>query len=94
MDLYETLNRFDAIEANLARIDKVLEEYDALVPERIVFTTGSPEGLRADELLAAYAELLTSLPTIAGWRLDAEPVPLDDVARTRMDAADMASQRF
>lgn len=89
MDLNETLNRFDAIEANLARVDRVLEEYEALVPEGIVFTTGSPEGLRADELLAAYAELVACLPAIDSWRIDAQPVPLDDVARTRMDAADI-----
>src|SRR3954454_6489295 len=83
MDLNETLNRFDAIEANLARIERVLEEYDSLVPQGIVFTAGSPEGLRGD------AELSASLPAIDGWRISADPVPLDDVARTRMNAVDI-----
>ena len=73
MDLDEALNRFDAIEANLARLEKALEEYDALVPEGIVFTTGAPEGLRGDELLAAFAELSGSLPAIDGWRISAHP---------------------
>ena len=58
MDLNDALSQFDTVEANLARIEKILTEYDALVPEGIVFAAGALEGLRADELAASYDELV------------------------------------
>ena len=60
MDLNDALSQFDDVEANLARIEKVLTEYDALVPEGVVFAAGTPEGLRADELAASYDELVVA----------------------------------
>jgi hypothetical protein len=86
VDLDAALRQFDVVEANLGRVEKVLAEYEALVPAGISFTAGSPEGLRADELVASYGELIASLPPIDGWRITAEVVELDGIARSRLDA--------
>jgi restriction endonuclease len=90
VDLNTALSRFDVVETNLSRLEKVIEDYDELVPDGISFTAGSPEGLRADELRAAYAEILATLPAIDGWRMTAELVDLDDIAQARFDANEIS----
>lgn len=86
MDLNEALRQFDVVDANLGRLDKVLVEYEALIPAGISFIAGTPEGLRADELMASYRELVASLPSVEGWTITAELVDLDDYAQAQMDA--------
>lgn len=90
VDLDTALSRFDVVETNLSRLEKVIEEYEGLVPEGISFTAGSPEGLRADELRAAYDEIVATLPAIDGWRMTAELIDLDDIAQARLDANEIS----
>lgn len=89
VDLNDALRQFDVVETNLGRLERVIADYEALIPEGIVFTAGSPEGLKADELASAFKALVATLPSIAGWRFDADLVPLDDIAQTRMDGHDI-----
>lgn len=94
MDLNDALKQFDAVETNLARLDKVMESYEALIPPGISFTAGSPEGLRADELQGAFRDLVASLPPIDGWTIDSALVDLDDIAQSRLDAADIGEPQI
>lgn len=94
MDLNDALKQFDAVETNLARLDKVMESYEALIPAGISFTAGSPEGLRADELQEVFRDLVASLPPIDGWTIDAALLDLDDIAQSRLDAADIGEPQI
>ncbi len=94
MELNDALKRFDAVETNLARLDKVFESYEALIPAGISFAAGSPEGIRADELQTAFQDLVASLPAIEGWTIDARLVDLDDIAQGRLDAADIGEPQI
>ncbi len=94
MDLNDALKQFDAVETNLARLDAVVESYDALIPGGISFTAGSPEGLRADELQESFRDLAASLPPIGGWIVDAILVDLDDIAQARLDAAEIGEPQI
>jgi len=89
VDLNNALGQFDAIEANLARLDGVLARYEQLVPSGIVFAAGSAEEVQADDLRAAFVEISGALPAIGGWRIGAELVGLDDIARARLDAEEI-----
>jgi hypothetical protein len=94
VDLNDALKRFDAVETNLVRLDKVIEDYEALIPPGISFASGSPEGIRADELQAAFGDLVASLPPIDGWTIDAMLVDLDDIAQARLDAAEISEPQI
>jgi hypothetical protein len=86
MDLEQALTQFDRTDANLRALEDVVERLQAMIPDGIVFAGGSPEGREHDELRRRYAELVTALPALEGFRIDAEPLRLDDVAQWRMDA--------
>lgn len=94
MDLNDALKRFDAVETNLARLDRVIEDYEALIPPGISFASGSPEGIRADELRAAFNDLVAALPPIEGWAIDATLLDLDEIAQARLDAADIGEPQI
>src|SRR4051812_22250018 len=94
MDLNEALKRFDAVETNLSRLDKVIEDYVELIPAGIAFTAGSPEGVQADELRDAFQELIASLPPIDGWRVTTDLPDLDAIAQARLDAMDIGEPQI
>jgi hypothetical protein len=86
MDLDGALGQFDAIEANLARLDAVLAQHELLIPSGIVFSAGSAEEAQADDLRAAFDQIAAAMPPIDGWRIETELVALDDIAQARLDA--------
>jgi len=86
MDLDQALGQFDVVDANLRRLDDVVTRYQELVPSGISFATGSPEERKADDLIAAFAEIAEALPAIDEWRITARLMELDDIARWRLDA--------
>lgn len=86
MNLDQALTQYDRAEANLHALEEVVKRLEEMIPEGIVFSAGSPEGREHDELRRRFAELVDALPALNGFRIQAEPLALDDVAQWRMDA--------
>jgi hypothetical protein len=79
------LEKFEATEANLLKLERLWSELERLTPGSIVF--GSlPEH---EDRARAYAEILRTLPAIDGWKPETEPMDLDDIAQNRLDALEL-----
>jgi hypothetical protein len=89
VDLDTAIREFDAVEANLRRLERVWERLEQLTPDGLVFLAGSAEGREHHDLRRAYADLVAGLPAIDGWRIDVFPMPLDELAQDRLDARDI-----
>ena len=89
MDLEEALEQFDAVEANLRRLEKIWAEMLGLVPVGISFVEGTPEVQRYRELARAFAEMIKNLPAIGECRIRVVPVPLNEIAQMRFDASEI-----
>jgi hypothetical protein len=76
------LRQFEAAEANLEKLQHIWSEIKKMTPEGITFG-GDP---KYDDRLRAYRDLLSGLPKIDGWQPEAEPMDLDDIAQSRLDA--------
>jgi hypothetical protein len=94
VDLEEALGQFDAVEANLRRLEDTWSKYVDLIPVSIVFTAGSPEGRESESVRRSFDELASALPAIDGWRIEERPLALDDIARTRLDAAEISEPQI
>jgi len=79
------LRQFEAVEANLAKLERVWEQIEAKTPSGILFG-GDPEH---EDLCRSYLEILKHLPAIDGWRLSAVPMDLQQIAQARLDAQDV-----
>lgn len=79
------LEKFEAAEANLVKLERLSSELANLVPNGIVFGS-DPE---YEDRSRAYVTLLEALPKIDGWRPDAKPPDMDDIAQTRFDALEV-----
>jgi hypothetical protein len=89
MDLEQALEQFDLTEANVARLEKVWAEIQGLVPNGIAFIESTPEGRRYQELTRSFREIAAALPAVSGYRIKSVPMRLNDIAQTRLDAADV-----
>jgi hypothetical protein len=88
MDLDAALGQFDRVEANLARLQTVVDQLEALIPGGIEFGA-SPEARQYRELCASFAEISAALPPIDGYTITAQPLERDTIAQTRLDANDI-----
>ena len=79
------LEKFEAAEANLAKLEKLWTEIEGLMPRGIVFGT-NPE---YEDRCRSYSFLLAALPKIDGWKPTAEPDDLDSIAQNWMDAHEL-----
>jgi hypothetical protein len=80
------LEKFEATEANLLKLERLWSELERLTPGSIAF--GSlPEH---EDRARAYAEILRTLPAIDGWKPESEPMDLDDIAQNRLDALELS----
>jgi hypothetical protein len=86
VDLEHALEQFDRTEANLQRLQQVLDRMRDLIPAGIVFPGTDPDEMLYAELSQAFNDIAAGLPAIDGEQLLAEPVPLSDIAQTRLDA--------
>jgi len=86
MDLDKALTQFDRTEANLRQLEGVVQRLEAMIPEGITFMSGSPEGREHNELRRRFAELVGALPALGGFRVEAQPLTVDEIAQWRMDA--------
>jgi hypothetical protein len=89
VDLNDALEQFDRVDANLSRLENILTRHRELIPDGIVFSGGSPEELQAEDLRSAFAEVAAALPSIDGWRIESDLLPLDEIAQNRLDAAEI-----
>lgn len=85
MDLNEAIRDFDAAETTLRRLESVWERLVALVPQGFAFLRGSREAIEYEDLCRAFHDLSHGLPPIDGFRIDSEPMSLDDIAQERID---------
>jgi hypothetical protein len=89
VNLNDALEQFDRVDANLGRVEDILRRYRELVPDGIVFSAGSPEDTQVEDLRTAFSEIASALPSIDGWRIESELMPLNEIAQNRLDAFDI-----
>lgn len=89
MDLEEALEQFDAVEANLRRLETVWAEMQGLIPTGISFADATAEGRRYSELTRAWTEIVGGLPPIGEHRITAVPRTLNEIAQNRLDASEI-----
>jgi hypothetical protein len=92
MDLDTALGQFDRAEANLARLQAVLDEVTSLIPNGIEFGP-SPEARQYRELCGSFSDIAAALPPIDGFRITAAPLERDTISRCRLDATISGSRR-
>lgn len=79
------LESFEATEANLVKLERLWNELEGLTPASIQFR-GSAEH---EDRTRSYSEILRALPAIDGWRPEATPMDLNDIAQNRLDAMEL-----
>ncbi len=83
--LNAALRHFEAAEANLVKLEKVLSEIEAAIPQGIAFGD-SPE---YESNCRSFDALLESLPKINGWKPQIALMDLDEIAQNRFDAQEV-----
>lgn len=83
--LNAALRHFEAAEANLVKIEKVLVEIEAAIPQGIAFGD-NPE---YESNCRSFNTLLESLPKIDQWKPEIVLMDLDDIAQSRFDAQEV-----
>src|SRR5271156_2591134 len=79
------LRQFEATEANLAKLDRLWSKISKLTPAGLQF--GSDP--KYEQLARLYADLLEALPKIDGWRPEAQPMDLNAIGQSRLDAMEI-----
>ncbi|MEY4705955.1 MAG: hypothetical protein RL042_2160 [Nitrospirota bacterium] len=83
--LNAALRQFEAVEANLVKIEKVLCEVDSAIPQGIAFG----ENPEYESNCRSFYALLASLPKIDDWKPIIVLMDLDEVAQNRLDAQEV-----
>jgi hypothetical protein len=83
--LEAALQRFEATEANLEKLEKLWEKIFALIPSGPAF--GAPADY--DELCLAFQGILPALPAIGGVRVENRLFDYDDIGRMRIDVLEI-----
>lgn len=83
--LAAALQKFEATEANLGKLEKLWEKISALIPSGPAF--GSPPDY--DELCLAFQRILPSLPAIDGARVEDRLFSYDQAGQMRLDALEL-----
>jgi hypothetical protein len=86
MNLEEALSQFDAVDANLGRLEKIWADMQTLIPINIEFIQDGPTGRKYQELARAYAGMLKGLPPIGDFKIEAQPLSINEIAHARLDA--------
>jgi hypothetical protein len=88
--LDEALRKFDTVEANLVKAEKLWKRIEAAIPDGIAFMGGGPEGRAYDDLCRTFDDVVSGLPAIDGWRIKSRPADLDAIGQWRFDAQEVA----
>lgn len=83
--LNAAIRQFEAVEANLVKLEKALGDVMARIPTGIVFGE-DPDYERA---CWTFMELLGSVPAIDGWMPDIHLMDLNQIAQNRFDANEL-----
>jgi hypothetical protein len=83
--LNAALRNFEAVEANLNKIENVLSLIEAAIPKGVVF--GNDPAY--DASCRDFDHLLKALPKIDGWKPDIHLFDLNQIARNRFDAQEL-----
>lgn len=83
--LNAALRQFEATEANLAKLEVLWDQINALIPNGVEFRT-PPE---YDELCLAFRQILPALPAIDGVKLTSALHDYDEIAQMRFDALEL-----
>jgi hypothetical protein len=83
--LMTALERFEATEANIMKLERLWSELQKLMPSNVSFGP-NPE---YEDRTRAYAAIVQALPAIDGWKPSALPPDLDDLAQNRFDAIEV-----
>ena len=81
----EALRHFEAAEANLVKIERVLARIETAIPQGIAFGD-NPE---YEDLCRSFDALLASLPRIDQWKPEIVLLDLDEIAQWRLDALEV-----
>ncbi|HWZ42455.1 MAG TPA: restriction endonuclease [Candidatus Saccharimonadales bacterium] len=84
-DINAALRQFEGTEANLAKLERLWAEIEKLTPDGFCFGTDPAY----DERARAYQDVLKALPKIDGWKPDSEPMELNAIAQSRLDAKEV-----
>ena len=84
-ELDKALRVFEAAEANLLKLERLWKEIQDIDGGRIAFGSNP----KYENAVRAYEHILTSLPTINGWKPTSTPADIDDIAQSRLDASDI-----
>lgn len=80
--LDQALRKFEAVEANLAKLEKIWKVLCQNTPSGIEFGAKSVY----ENACRSYKEVLVGLPLIDGWKPTTLPCDLDEIAQSRLDA--------
>lgn len=83
--LAEALHQFEAAEANLGKLERLLARMDKRIPKGIAFELDAE--YERDQM--AYSRLLSALPAIGGAKPTEVPRDLQDIAQNRLDAQEI-----
>jgi hypothetical protein len=80
-NLEQAISTFDAVEANLVKLEKIWEQIRALMPSDIAF--GAPPAY--DELCFAFRNILPSMPAINNFRIEDKLFEYDEIGQMWLD---------
>lgn len=83
--LMAALEKFEATEANLLKLENLWSEIEGLMPSGVSFG----RDVEYEDRCRSYSALVAALPKIEGWKPQTEPPDLDDLARCRFDAMEV-----
>src|SRR5207249_1932929 len=79
------LRTFEAVEANIVKLEAIWRDMRALIPDDLSFDSSDIYDERGRELAA----IIAALPAIDGWRLEDKTVDLSSIVRARIDAREI-----
>jgi len=83
--LYSALEQFEAIEANLAKLQRLSDDISSLIPTAISFESNPAY----DDKRRTAEAILEHMPAIDGWHLTLDFFDLEAIAQTRLDLAEL-----
>lgn len=84
MDLSTALTTYDRVSLNLDKLDRVWQQMWELSRACESKSDDHPDAIAYAQLRVSWMEIAASLPSIDGWRLQAEPLEWNAMARERM----------
>lgn len=79
------LRRFETVEANLVKAERLLDAIEAAIPKGIAFGGSADYENNCHHFDGLYA----ALPKIKGWKPDIQLMELDEIAQNRLDAQEV-----